>query len=129
MGPRRAQGRRDREAARGSRSSAAASARRAAGGGLWLDRRRARSVDEGCRRGLCRLEQANVDERAQSLVRACYRRQPTARGLRTAAEAELCDATESAAAELRILLLARRCGARQLQALPRQQLARGLRSA
>ena len=71
-------------------------------------------------RGLCGLEPARADRRAQSLVRAGGRRQSAAGGVGPAAEAELHHAGQGAAAELRAVLLARRRGAGILPALSRQ---------
>ena len=116
-------------AAHRGRSFAAAGQGRAGGGGVRPDGRGDRSADERDRSGLRGLEQAGADRGAQSLVRAGGRRQPAACGIGPAAEAELYNPDQGAAAELRAVLLARRRRAAILFALPHQLLARGVRSA
>ena len=116
-------------AAHRSRPSSATDQGSACDCGLRPDGAGHRPADERDRACLCGVEQARAYRLAQSVVRAGDRRQPAAGGVGPETEAELHHAGQGAAAELRSVLLARRCRAAILPSLPRQLHARMFRIA
>ena len=121
--------RRDLRTPRRGRSLASSGQGRTRRGRIGVDGRGHRSPDDGHRGGLRGMESARAHGRPQPLVRAGGGCKPAARGFRKAAEAELHHASQGAAAEFHLVLLA--CGRRAaiLSTLSRQFVARIFRAA